>query len=147
MRRASLALLVLTCTACQTMNPRARGPSPTTFDVRQQPTLSPFAEGDNLILIDPLVVRFGEGADSLVIPAGFVSDLASIPGVAQSLISKLGPHIRAAIVHDYLYWTQGLLAARSRYHLLEDDEGSRDLLAQTMGHVLRGDELWSQGMV
>ena len=107
MRRASLALLVLTCTACQTMSPKARGPSPTTFHVLEQPALETFAEGQHFKLIRPFVVRFGEGADSLVVTAGFVSDLASIPQVAQSLISKLGPHIRAAIVHDYLYWTQG----------------------------------------
>jgi len=107
MRHATLALLVLTCTACQTMSPMARGPSQTSFHVLQQPALETFAEGQHFKLIRPLVVRFGEGADSLVVIAGFVSDLASIPQVAQSLVSKLGPHIRAAIVHDYLYWTQG----------------------------------------
>ena len=106
MRRASLALLVLTCSACQTTSPKPRGPSLTSFHVLQQPAMEVFAEGQHFRLIRPLVVRFGEGADSLVIPAGFVSDLASIPLVAQSLISKLGPHIRPAIVHDYLYWTQ-----------------------------------------
>ena len=106
MRRASLALLVLTVSACRTMSPVAVGPSPTSFHLLEQPALEPFAEGQHFKLIRPLVVRFGEGADSLVIPAGFVSDFATIPQIAQSLISKLGPHIRAAIVHDYLYWSQ-----------------------------------------
>jgi hypothetical protein len=88
------------------MSPVAVGPSPTSFHVAEQPAIRPFAEGQHFILIQPFVVHFGEGADSLAIPAGFVTDFASIPQIAQSLISKLGPHIRAAIVHDYLYWSQ-----------------------------------------
>lgn len=38
----------------------------------------------------------------IVVPAGFVTDLASIPRVFQSLIPKVGKHMLAAIVHDYL---------------------------------------------
>lgn len=106
MRHASLALLVLTCSACRTMSPVAVGPSPTSFHLLEQSAFETFAEGNQFKLIRPLVVQFGEGADSLVVPTGFVSDLASIPRVFQSLIPKLGPHLRAAIVHDYLYWSQ-----------------------------------------
>jgi hypothetical protein len=82
------------------------GPSPSTFHVYEQPALQPFADGEHWRLIQPLVVRFGEGADSLVIPAGFVTDFATIPPMFQRLVSKLGPHIRPAIIHDYLYWIQ-----------------------------------------
>jgi hypothetical protein len=53
-----------------------------------------------------LVVRVPETADSLVIPQGFVTNLASIPPAFRSLISKSGPQNLPAIVHDYLYWTQ-----------------------------------------
>jgi hypothetical protein len=88
------------------MSPVAPRPSPTSFQLLEQPAVETFADGEHFMLIRPLVVWFGEGADSLVVPAGFVSDLASIPRVAQSLIPKLGPYNRAAIVHDYLYWTQ-----------------------------------------
>jgi hypothetical protein len=56
------------------------------------------------MLVEPLVVR--AGADSLVVPAGFVTDFASIPRSAQSFVPKLGPHLCPAIVHDYLYWGQ-----------------------------------------
>lgn len=34
---------------------------------------------------------------------GFKTDLASIPRLFQSIIPKLGHHIRPAIVHDYCY--------------------------------------------
>jgi len=39
-------------------------------------------------------------------PTGFVTDLASIPRVFWSLLPPDGNYAYAAIVHDYLYWTQ-----------------------------------------
>jgi Protein of unknown function (DUF1353) len=40
------------------------------------------------------------------VPPGFVTDLASIPRVFWSLLPPDGNYAYAAIVHDYLYWTQ-----------------------------------------
>ena len=37
------------------------------------------------------------------VPQGFTTDLASVPRIFQSIIPKLGHHIRPAIVHDYAY--------------------------------------------
>jgi hypothetical protein len=44
-------------------------------------------------------------AEPIVVPAGFVTDFASIPG---PLSSVFGPsvHDLPAVVHDYLYWRQ-----------------------------------------
>ena len=39
----------------------------------------------------------------IVVDKGFTTDLASIPRVFQSVVPKLGHHIRPAIVHDYAY--------------------------------------------
>lgn len=39
----------------------------------------------------------------ILIPQGFQTDLASIPKVLRSLISKDGRHIIAAVIHDLLY--------------------------------------------
>ena len=39
----------------------------------------------------------------LTIPAGFRTDLASIPRPFRNIISKVGRHMRGAVVHDYLY--------------------------------------------
>lgn len=44
---------------------------------------------------------------TLTVPNGMFTDLASIPQVAQAMISKLGPHIEAAVVHDYLCVRRG----------------------------------------
>jgi hypothetical protein len=65
------------------------------------------------MLLEPLVVRVAQGRDSLVVPAGFVTDFASIPRRMQGLISKLGPHLCPAIVHDYLYLTHSCSRIRT----------------------------------
>ena len=38
----------------------------------------------------------------IIVPAGFITDLASIPRVFRFLIVKNGRHRRAAVVHDWL---------------------------------------------
>jgi Protein of unknown function (DUF1353) len=43
---------------------------------------------------------------SVVVPAGFVTDLASIPREFWSLLPIDGAYTFPAIIHDYLYWTQ-----------------------------------------
>ncbi len=43
----------------------------------------------------------------LEVPAGFRTDLASIPRLARSLIPQNGRHRRAAVVHDYIYREAG----------------------------------------
>jgi len=40
------------------------------------------------------------------VPAGFVCDLASVPGFAAPLFPKIGNHDKAAVGHDYLYVAQ-----------------------------------------
>ena len=44
-----------------------------------------------------------KNGDKYVVPAGFRTDFASIPQIFHSIISKLGPQNKAAVVHDYLY--------------------------------------------
>lgn len=41
------------------------------------------------------------------VPPGTPTDFASIPQAAQALISKLGPHIEAAVVHDKMCIDRG----------------------------------------
>ncbi len=40
---------------------------------------------------------------AVVVPEGYVTDFASIPGFAQGIISPFGRHSEAAVVHDWLY--------------------------------------------
>ncbi|MEM8595967.1 MAG: DUF1353 domain-containing protein [Pseudomonadota bacterium] len=39
----------------------------------------------------------------LVVPAGMLTDLASVPRLARWVVGRVGPHLEAAIVHDFLF--------------------------------------------
>lgn len=40
------------------------------------------------------------------VPSGFVTDFASIPPIFFSVLRPDGEYAYAAVIHDYLYWTQ-----------------------------------------
>src|SRR5689334_1061409 len=59
------------------------------------------------IVVTPLEYRIGDTTDKIVVPAGFVTDLASIPRAFWGppfFLTPAGQYSRAAIIHDYLYW-------------------------------------------
>lgn len=51
----------------------------------------PFVDGRNWIVREPLTYRIGVSKDSLTVPVGFVTDLATIPPALQSFIQQNGP--------------------------------------------------------
>lgn len=61
-------------------------------------------------LLNPILWRPGDGDDlhlpHVEVPVGFVTDLASVPRLFWSLLRPDGDYAYAAILHDYLYWTQ-----------------------------------------
>ncbi len=63
-------------------------------------------DGLNFVLIDPLIYEIKRTGQVVTVPAGFVTDFASVPWYARSVINVLGRHSIPAIVHDYLYWEQ-----------------------------------------
>jgi hypothetical protein len=48
----------------------------------------------------------GPDLPSVEVPKGFVTDLTSVPRPFWSLLRPDGEYTYAAIIHDYLYWTQ-----------------------------------------
>jgi hypothetical protein len=66
----------------------------------------PFVDGRNWIVRQPLIYTIGISKDTLTVPAGFVTDFASIPQVFHSLLRQNGNYLLPAVVHDYLYWKQ-----------------------------------------
>lgn len=38
-----------------------------------------------------------------VVPAGFHTDLASVPRFGRWFVGRVGPHLEASIIHDWLY--------------------------------------------
>lgn len=69
------------------------------------------------------------GGEAIAVPAGFVTDFASVPRGFWNLEPPLGDAAKAAVVHDYLYWTKGL---GGRYSRAKADRIFRDALA-TLG--------------
>jgi len=52
-------------------------------------------------------VTGAERRETITVPAGFVTDLASIPRLVWSFYPPDGPWVKAAVIHDFLYYTQG----------------------------------------
>ena len=71
------------------------------------PTVRPDGANRNWTNIEEMIYTIGDTDDKIVVPKGFVTDFASVPQPLWSLLSPHGQYSRAAVVHDYLYWTQG----------------------------------------
>ena len=57
--------------------------------------------GKDVMILEPFEVIID--GESVVVPAGFVSDLASVPIPFRALFPRFGPWNASAIVHDFLY--------------------------------------------
>ena len=79
---------------------------------RTTPILRVGAEPDEWTLEAPLIYVSAD-CDAYVGPAGFVTDLASIPRLLYALVPVNGRHRAAAILHDWLYEVQTRTLAES----------------------------------
>ena len=74
----------------------------------------------------------GQQLPSVSVPAGFVTDFASIPRGLWTALPRDGDYVWAAVVHDYLYWYQtttknvadGLRAQRCNDRFQDSNRGS-----------------------
>jgi len=75
----------------------------------QAPIVTPFSDKYWLLMND-LTFEATRKSDqktfSITVPAGFVTDLASIPVLLMPIYNNTGNYASAGILHDYLYWTQ-----------------------------------------
>ena len=73
--------------------------------------------GEFFALVEPMTAwvvtdkayRFGSGsppAHRITVPAGFLTDFASIPAFCWPVATKLGPWNLPAVLHDYLYFAK-----------------------------------------
>jgi hypothetical protein len=68
---------------------------------------------------EDMVYTIGTTTERIIVPKGFVTDFASIPQPLWSFgLSPQGQYSRAAVIHDYLYWTQGCTRVQSDRLLL-----------------------------
>lgn len=49
-----------------------------------------------------------EGSETVTVPDGFHTDLASVPKALWAIFPPFGHHTKAAVLHDYLYHTTSL---------------------------------------
>lgn len=70
-----------------------------------QVQLKMLEDGESFELLESVTFKLDDaGAYSITVPAGFVTDLASIPAIAGVFgFSKLGKHSACAVLHDYLF--------------------------------------------
>ncbi len=73
----------------------------------------------------------------VIVPQGFTTDLASVPRIFQSIVPKMGHHIRPAIVHDYCY--EGFTDLSRK----EADEMFLDGMKSTKVSWLRRTAMWA----
>lgn len=96
-RTAFLAFAAVALSACTSLAPT------------QAPLLSPFGDGTQWIVwqdIEFLAELNDKTTVSIVVPRGFVTDLASTPREVWSIYPPFGKYLSASILHDYLYWRQ-----------------------------------------
>ena len=111
------------------------------------PLLRPFGDNKDWIVSEDIAYRIGDTADFIVVPRGFVTDFASIPQPLWSFgLSPHGQYSRAAVVHDFLYWTQGCLREQADRLLLiamkESNVGWFDEAAIYAGVNIGGTSAW-----
>ena len=58
------------------------------------------------VLITPFIVHYRK--KTIVIPAGFWTDFASVPRMFWSILPPFGEYTRAAVLHDFLYYAQNI---------------------------------------
>jgi hypothetical protein len=75
---------------------------------RNKLELTPANNGHRFELTSPFIIyiRIKAKIYNVEIPQGFWTDFASIPKALQNILSPLDNHLRAAVLHDYLYYKQ-----------------------------------------
>lgn len=81
----------------------------------EQPIVRSFGDAKHWVTNEDLVWIIGKTNEKIVVPKGFVTDYASIPPTIGTLVglTKNGKYDRAAVIHDFLYWSQGCTRAQS----------------------------------
>ena len=111
------------------------------------PILKPFADNRQWLLVEDVRYTVGQTTTTIVVPSGFVTDFASIPQPFWGTgLSPNGTYSKAAIVHDYLYWTQGCTRKQADNILLiamkESEVDTTTRAAIYEGVRFGGDSAW-----
>jgi hypothetical protein len=83
--------------------------------------LSPLSDGKKWVLRKEFSYDIGEigSGDTITVPTGFVTDLASVPRIFWSILPPWENYGPAAVIHDYLYFSHEKTKAESDYIFYE----------------------------
>jgi Protein of unknown function (DUF1353) len=112
------------------------------------PLVRAFGDNNYWIVAEEMTWTIGNTSEKIVIPKGFVTDFASIPQSLWSLgLSPQGRYSRAAVVHDYLYWSQSCTRSQADRLLViamkESQVGKFDEVAIYEGVNTFGASAWN----
>lgn len=81
--------------------------------------VSPLADGKTWVLVRPFGYDRGvEGSgDRIQVEIGFMTDFASVPRPLWVVLPKWGKYGNAAVIHDWLYWSQKRLSRAEADHV------------------------------
>ncbi len=71
------------------------------------PVLEPLKDGERWLLKETFTYVMNNG-NRIDVPFNFITDFASVPKLFWNILPPWGKYGRAAIIHDYLYFTLGL---------------------------------------
>lgn len=143
MRFPILTLILAVFAGCATTPPSRLEPDTAPPLV----TMTAFADSRHFIIEREVVYRIAGSDQTITVPAGFVTDFASTPRALWSFgLAPHGQYSRAALLHDYLYWSQSCTQAQSDKLFLQVMKQSGVSPASQMtiyrGVRLAGDRGW-----
>ena len=84
----------------------------------EEPVIQPHPKGHKFQLVRDWHLEIN--GKEVIVPAGFWTDFASIPKCFRSLISPLDEHLKAAILHDWLYYESKLFGKKISIKAADD---------------------------
>lgn len=114
-------------------------------------TLIPFGDWDHYYIKGGFIIwrpNPGQTFQLVEVPEGFVTDLTSIPRIFWQVARPEGRYAYAAVVHDYLYWTQSRPRAEAdqifRYAMEDSKVGIVDRWAIFQAVDKLGQSAWDR---
>ncbi|MHC4498620.1 MAG: DUF1353 domain-containing protein [Planctomycetota bacterium] len=112
--------------------------------------VSPLPDGKTWVSRKAFSYDVGEegSGETIKVPAGFITDFASVPRLFWAFFPTWGKYGNAAVIHDYLYWEQSYPRERADGIFLEGmlvlgvEKGKAKLLYNAVKHF--GKRAWGR---
>ncbi|MHC4061042.1 MAG: DUF1353 domain-containing protein [Planctomycetota bacterium] len=112
--------------------------------------ISPLPDGRTWVSRKAFSYDVGEegSGETIKVPAGFITDFASVPRLFWAFFPTWGKYGNAAVIHDYLYWEQSYPRERADEIFLEGmlvlgvEKGRAKLLYNAVKHF--GKRAWAR---